>query len=230
MAKTNINLEIITTSTNIQAIAAAKVNNSANITTTNAQIAAAQAGVDAIKAQISKTVLTSLFNGQVDKDDTLVGQIISPNVPVITISNSNLEIDTSIPEIDVANAKIGDSANITLDAFGNNTIFPATIISIDTAPSIINGISVYGAKLKFNNFDSRVKSGMTANINIISDTHKNVLIIPISAVIQQNGKYFVMVDKGNSQKSVQEVTIGLRDDKNIEITTGLSLNEKIFTY
>ncbi len=107
-----------------------------------------------------------------------MGQIVSPNVPVITISNNNLEIDTNIPEIDVANAKIGEDANITLDAFGNDVIFPATIVSIDLAPSIINGISVYGAKLKFKNSDDRIKPGMTANITVISDTHSNVLIVP----------------------------------------------------
>ena len=94
-AETSINVEIITTSANIQAIATQKVNNSATITTTNAQIEAAQANVDAIKTQISKTVITALFDGQVDKDNALVGQIVSPNVPVITISNNNLEIDTA---------------------------------------------------------------------------------------------------------------------------------------
>lgn len=237
LAKTSMNVEIITTSTNIQAISSQKVNNSATITTTNdqiegakANIKAVEASIDSIKTQISKTTIRSLFDGQVDKDNAVVGQIVSPNVPVITISNNNLEIDTNIPEIDVANAKIGEDANITLDAFGNNTTFPATIVSIDLSPSLINGISVYGAKLKFKNSDDRIKTGMTANISIISDTHSNVLIVPVSAVIQQDSKYFVTVDKGNSKKESREVKVGLRDDNNIEILSGLSLNEKVFTY
>jgi len=201
-----------------------------NIDLAKAQILSAQGQVDAAQAVVNNTVLFAPFGGQVDKDNVVVGSIASSNVPVITISNSNLEVDTSIPEIDIASTKIGQTANITLDAFGNNTVFPATIASIDTAPSIVNGISVYNAKLKFNNTDARIETGMTANINIISDTHKNVLLVPETAVIQQNGKYFVVIDKGNSQKSVQEVTIGLRDGKNIEIVSGLSLNEKVFAY
>jgi HlyD family secretion protein len=230
LAKTNINLEIITTSANIQAIASQKVNNSATITTTNAQINAAQAAIDAIKTQISKTVIRALFAGQVDKDNAVVGQIVSPNVPVITISNNNLEIDTDIPEVDLSGAKVGGDADITLDAFGNSVIFPATIFSIDSAPSTVNGISAYGARLKFKNFDDRIKPGMTANITVISATHSNVLIIPKSAVIQNNNKYFVVVDKGNSQKETREVTVGLYDDKNIEVTSGLKLGEKVFAY
>lgn len=230
LAKTNINLEIITTSANIQAIATTKVNNSATITTTDAQIEAAQAAVDAIKTQISKTIIRALFNGQVDKDNAVVGQIVSPNSPVITISNNNLEVDTNISEIDIANAKIGSNANITLDAFGNNVIFPATIVSVDSAPSVVNGISVYGARLKFKNDDSRIKPGMTANISVVSDTKLNVLVIPKTAVIQQNGKYFVIVDNGNDQKESREVSVGLRDDKNIEITSGLKFGEKVLAY
>jgi HlyD family secretion protein len=195
-----------------------------------AQMLSAQGQVDSAQAALNNTVLSAPFNGQVDKDNVVVGSIASPNTPVITISNNNLEIDTNIPEINVVGAKIGNNAEVTLDAFGNNTVFSATVISIDSATSVVNGISVYSAKLKFNNSDDRIKPGMTANIAVISDTHSNVLIIPESAVIQQNGKYFVIVDKGNSQKESREVMVGLRDDKNVEILSGLKLGEKIFAY
>ena len=230
LAKTNINLEIIATSANIQAISALKVNNSATITTTNAQIEAAKAVIDTIKTQISKTVINALFNGQVDKNNAVIGQIVSPNVPVITISNNNLEIDTNIPEVNLSDAKVGNTANITLDAFGPDVVFPATIYSIDLSPTLTNGVSAYGARLKFNTFDGRIKPGMTANMTIISNMHKNILVVPKSAVIQNNGKYFATVNKGNSQKETREVRIGLHDDQNIEILSGLKLGEKVFVY
>jgi len=227
---TSISSEIITTSANIQATFSQKVNNSAIITTTNAQIEAAQAAVDAIRTQIYKTTIRALFNGQVDKDNAIVGQLVSPNIPVITISNDNLEIDTNIPEIDLSQTSVNNNADITLDAFGNANIFPAVIVSVDTAPSVVNGISVYGAKLKFKNSDNRMKAGMTANITVISDTHANVLVIPISAVIQNSNRYFVIIDKGNAQKETREVKIGLHDNKNIEIISGLKIGEKVFAY
>jgi RND family efflux transporter MFP subunit len=229
-AKSAINSEIITTSANIQAIAMQKVNNSATLTTTDAQVEAAQANVNAIKTQISKTVIRALFEGQVDKNNIVVGQLVSPSVPVITISNNNLEITTNIPEINLSGVKVGGDATITLDAFGNGVIFPATIISIDSAPSIINGVSTYGAKLKFKDFDGRIKTGMTANITILSEKHSNVLIVPKSAVIQKDGLYFVIIDKGNSEKETKQVNIGLKDDKNIEIVSGLNAGEKVLAY
>ena len=159
-----------------------------------------------------------------------MGQLVSPNTPVVTISNSNLEIDVNIPEIDLSNAKIGADSNVTLDAYGNDVNFPATIFSIDSAPSIVNGVTVYGTRLKFKNLDNKIKSGMTANVVLISETHKNVLTIPKSAVIQNDSKSFVILDKGNSQKKTVEVKTGLHDDKNIEIISGLKMGDKVFAY
>jgi HlyD family secretion protein len=195
-----------------------------------AQILSAQGQVDSAQAVVNNTILSAPFAGQIDKDNIVVGQIASPNVPVITISNSNLEIDTSIPEVDLPNAKVGGKANITLDTFGNGVIFPATIFSVDLSPTVANGISTYGAKLKFDSSDNRIDPGMTANITIISDTHSNVLLVPISAVIQNNNEYFVVIDKGNSQKETIQVKVGLSDGKNIEIISGLKLGEKVFAY
>jgi len=235
--KTGANIEAMTTAADIQAISALKVNNSATITTTNSQIEGAKASVEVVKAniktienQISKTTIRALFNGKVDKNDAIVGSIVSAGSPVITISNNNLEIQTYIPEINIADTKIGSNANITLDAYGTNKTFPAKVVSVDSAQTIINGITAYKARLKFVDNDEKIKSGMTANITIMPETRSNVLLIPKSALMQKSGKYFVIIDKGNSQKENREVVIGLKDDTNAEIISGLNLGEKVLSY
>jgi len=228
--KTYISAEIITISNSIQAISSQKVNNNATLTTTTAQIEAAKASIDAIKTQISKTTIRALFNGKVDRNDAIIGSIVSAGTPVITISNDNLEIQVNVPESEVSNVKVGSNANITLDALGTNEIFPATVVSIDSVQTSENGISVYKARLKFTDTDERIKSGMTANITIMPQTHADVLMVPKTAVIQKNGKYFVVIDKGNSEKEAREVTVGLKDEQNIEILSGLILGEKVYSY
>lgn len=195
-----------------------------------AQVLSAQGQVDSARAVLNNTVLSAPFSGQVDKDNVVAGSIASPNVPVITISNDTLEIDTYIPEINLSGAKIGSKANVTLDAFGNSVIFPSTVVLIDLAPTIVNGVSVYSAKLKFDSQDERIKTGMTANIAVISDTHANILTVPVTAVIQNNNEYFVIVDKGNGQKETRKVTTGLSDGTDIEIISGLKPGEKVFAY
>lgn len=235
--KTYISAEIITVSNAIQAISSQKVSNDATIKTTGSQIDAASASTKTIKAsiktiqtQISKTILRALFDGQVDKNDAIVGQMAVAGSPVITISNNNLEVQVNIPEIEVANVKVGDAANITLDAFGINEVFEASVISVDSVQSTENGIAVYKARLKFKSTDERIKSGMTANVTIIPEIRTNVLVVPTSGIIQKNGKYFVIVDKGNSEKEIREVIIGLKDTTNAQIISGLELGEKILSY
>ncbi len=235
--KAYISAEIITISNSIQAISAQKVNNDATISTTNSQIDAAQASAEAIKAsiqtiktQISKTTLRALFDGQVDKNDAVVGAIVSAGTPVVTISNSNLEIQANIPEAEIANIQVGSPANVTLDAFGTSETFKASVVLIDSAPTYENGISVYKARLKFADTDQRVKAGMTANVTVVPQSHSDVLVIPASALIQKDGKYFVIVDKGNDQKESRQVTIGLKNGQNAEITSGLNEGEKVLAY
>jgi RND family efflux transporter MFP subunit len=235
--KSYISGEIITLSNAIQAISAQKVNNDTTMTTTSAQIEAANASVQAIEAniqaiqtQISKTTLRALFNGQVDKDDAIVGALAVAGAPVITISNNNLEIQVSIPESQMANIKVGNIAEVTLDAFGNNQVFKASVVSIDTAPTMENGIAVYKARLKFEAENEQIKSGMTANVTIISETRENVVMVPNTAVIQKTSRYFVIVDKGVAGKENREVNIGIKDDKNTEIVSGLQAGEKVISY
>lgn len=235
--KSYLSGEIITLSNAIQAISSQKVNNDATITTTNAQIEASNASVQAIEAniqaiqtQISKTTLRALFNGQVDKNDAVVGALAVAGTPVITISNNNLEIQVSIPESQIANIKVGNSADVTLDAFGNNQVFKASVVSIDTTTTMENGIAVYKARLKFEAENDQIKSGMTANVTIVSGTRENVVIVPNAAVIQKTGKYFVIIDKGTAGKENREVQIGIKDDQNTEIISGLQAGEKVISY
>ncbi len=229
--KNNVNQEIMTTQANIQAIAVKKVTNNNSVTTTDAQIEAAKANVQSVQVQISKTILTAPFSGQVDKDDAVVGSLITPGVSMVSVSNGNLEIQTSIPEVDVANINAGDIANVTLDAYGNNVVFQAKVYSVDSAQTLVNGVPAYNAKLRFSQADDRIKPGMTANITILSETRSNVLVIPQSAIIQRNGQYFVVIDKGNSRGEEREVQIGLKgSDGNVEITSGLNPGDRVLTY
>ena len=47
---------------------------------------------------------------------------------------------------------------------------------------------------------------------------------------QNNNQYFVEIDKGGSQTEMRQVTVGLNDGTNMEITSGLKVGEKVFAY
>ena len=134
--------------------------------------------------------------------------------------------------MDIARIKIGNAAKVTLDAYGNDVVFDAKVISIDPAETVIEGVATYLTKLHFVKPDSRIKPGMTANIDIVSASHDNALSLPQRAVQKQGSREFVMIynalAKNTSSTEERSVTTGLRgSDGYVEILSGLSEGEGV---
>jgi HlyD family secretion protein len=147
------------------------------------------------------------------------------------MSDVKFEIEANIPEADIAKIKISNPAKITLDAYGSNVFFEAKVVKIDPAETIIEGVATYKTTLQFSGNDERVKSGMTANIDILTAKAENVIAIPQRAVAQkENGDKIVKILKDDGVVEERKVTTGLKgSDGNIEITEGIQEGEKIIT-
>ncbi len=230
-ARSEIDSAIANVTTLMQNISSQK----ATVASKQSEIKSYQASIENINAQIAKTSLISPISGVVTKQDAKVGEIAPANSVITSIiSSGSYEIDSNIPEVDIARIKIGDKANVTLDAYGNDVVFEARVISIDPAETVIEGVSTYLTKFHFTKYDQRIKPGMTANIDIVSASHDNTLSLPQRAV-QKNGTVeFVLVPKiasstaSASSTEQVDITTGLRgSDGYVEILSGLSEGEKV---
>ncbi len=188
----------------------------------------AEANKESIIAQIGKTILRAPMNGTVTKNETKVGETVSANTLTVSlISNSQFEIEVNIPEADIAKLKIGNSAKVTLDAYGNDVAFSAKIVSIEPAENIIEGVATYKTILQFIEKSESVRSGMTANIDIATDKRENAIIIPQRAIIiNAAGEKTAKVLVGNEVKDVK-IKTGLRGDSGVEIIEGLNEGDKV---
>lgn len=191
----------------------------------------AQAQVDAIRAQIEQTLVRAPFSGTVTKVDVSLGEIVSANTPAVSvISDGKLQAEAFVPEVDIADLRIGQLAEITLDAYGQDTKFRASLIAIDPAETIIEGVATYRVKLIFSEGDERIKPGMTANIDIITGESKSALSVPQRAIIEKDGRAFVRVLKGTTVQEV-EVQTGLRSPLgDAEVLSGLNEGDTIVVF
>ena len=166
--------------------------------------------------------LRAPFDGVITKLDIKVGELASPTLsPVSMISQGTFQIESYVPEINIAGLKVGNTAQVTLDAYGPETLFSAKIISIDPAETIRDGVSTYKIKLQFDAEDPRIKSGMTANIIIMIDNKLDVIVVPPSAIFSVNGQKFVQVKNGDNQLN-RAITIGsVGALGQAEVTSGL---------
>ena len=196
-----------------------------------AAVKQARASADVIRVKIGKNILKSPINGIITEQDAKVGQIVSANNTVVSvISSGGFEIQANIPEADIAKVKIGDSAKVTLDAFGSGVIFDAKVTKIDPGETIIEGVATYKTTFQFVTENTGVKTGMTANIDILTAQKENVIVIPQRVVVVKDGKKIVKILADDGTIKEIKVETGLRgSDGNIEIISGINDGDKVVT-
>ncbi len=196
-----------------------------------AVVAQAQAAVVSAQVAESRATLTAPFAGTVTDLTAQVGQVVSPGAPIMSlVNNSGLKIEAYASEADVAKIAVGDKANVTLDAFGTGTVFPATVSTIDAAETQVNGAPAYVVTLHFTQPEPQIRDGMAGNARIVVGEHDNVPEVPSDLVINDGNHYYVIVRSGGAQTK-KLVTIGLvGDDGMTEIVSGLQVGDTIDTF
>ncbi|MFZ2832244.1 MAG: efflux RND transporter periplasmic adaptor subunit [Minisyncoccia bacterium] len=187
-------------------------------------LTAQEARVRSAQSELAKYRIVSPITGVVTKGAVTQGEGAMIGVKVFSvISDTSFEIEAYIPEADIAKIKLGDSARITLDAYGSDVFFPGVVTAIDPAETIIDNVPTYKTTFHFTQNDPRIKSGMTANIDVSTASRTNVLFAPERALITRGGNKFIRTVSPDGSTSDVAVTVGLKgSDGTIEILTGTS--------
>lgn len=218
----------------------------ANLASQRARVREAQAAVAGLEAQLTENVLVAPFSGTITRQEAKVGEIITPGAPLVSlIAEAKFEIEANLPEADIAKIALParkatpnvaggqNEADVTLDAYGEDAHFTATVITIDPAATIVEGVPTYKIRLQFNDEDERIRPGMTANVTIFAGARENVLVVPQRAIIEDNGQKSVRIlaGEGRRQKVAEVVVVtGLRgSDGNVEILAGLEAGDRVVT-
>lgn len=225
-----INSQKITVQKTENQLALQKAGSTAGeISAQEALVRQAQANLENLQAQYSNTILRSPFDGIITKINPEIGEIASLTSPAISIiSDAKFEIEANIPEVDIAKIKIENSTEVTLDAYGNDVVFEAKVVSIDPAETVVEGVPTYKTTLQFTGGEDKIKSGMTANIEIKTAEKKNVLTVPQRAVKITGEKIVTVLNADNETTKEVKVETGLRgSDGNVEIISGLNEGDKV---
>jgi RND family efflux transporter MFP subunit len=192
-----------------------------------AQVEQAQANVQNINVSIANATLSSPISGVVTVQNAKVGQIaVAGQIITSIISGNNFEVDAYVPETDIGKVAVGNSVDMTFDAFPGET-FEGKVFYIDPAETIESGVVDYLVKTSFVTPDPRIKSGLTANLNINTQTDNNALILPQFAIVQNVSGTYVDVLQNGTEAQIP-VTLGIRDQNgNVEIASGVTEGEQI---
>jgi len=196
------------------------------------------------KDQQAPAPIVSPIDGEVTVVNNKVGDQLNGSAVICEIVNYNkLQLDIQVDEMDILKVKTGQTADITVDALPKEK-FQGEVIDIAKEGESKNGVSLYSVTLQINK-PGEIKAGMSARAEIIVENKTNVVVVPIEAVQQRQGKSFVLVDDGTSKQepastsevrqttgiqtpgSMREVTIGIQNETYAEIVSGLKAGENV---
>lgn len=189
------------------------------------QVESSQISVDQAKRNIEKARLYAPFDGVVSQVNVSVGDNAS-GVAVIVVDLSQLQVKVTIAEVDVAKIKVGQTAQMTMDALSGKT-YNAKILSIAPVATVTQGVVNYSVTASISDNDGAIKPGMTTNLAITVEQRENVLLVPLRAVRTQSNQRTVTVQYQGQEISVP-VTVGLTNDQFAEITSqGLKEGDQV---
>lgn len=185
--------------------------------------------VNALADKIANLKIRATFNGVISIREAKVtsGQGAGESPPSVKLYNPNkLIIPIAIDEVEYPMIKVGDKVNFTLAAYPDQT-FKGTVAALGKEGYTENNNVNFPGTISVD-YDAKILPGMTADVSIVIQDKKNIIILPLNAVKEgEGGKKFVTVVKADNTREKREITTGVSDDNNIEITTGLKEGEQI---
>ncbi len=170
--------------------------------------------------------LPAPIDGEVIVATTQPGQTVTTADAVVVLSD-HLIVRAQVDETDIGKISKGMEAYITLDAYPDTKI-KARVEHIYYESQTVNNVTIYPVDLLPQEVPAFFRSGMNATVDFITQDKKGILVVPVTAVHNENGKSYVLVKQKNSREPVKvRVELGISDDKNVEVVSGVNEEDRI---
>ena len=206
----------------------------------------AEIEVNTAETNVGYTKITSPIDGTVISTPISEGQTVNANQTtptIVTVANlQKMLIKPEISEGDITKVKAGQEVEFTILS-DNQTKYHAVIDSVDPATttdtdatstgssssssSSSTSAVYYYANMEVDNPDGVLRIGMTTENTIKIAAAKGVLTVSNMAIQKKGNKYIVHVLNDQNQSEEREVEIGVQNDFQTEIKSGLAEGEKV---
>lgn len=216
------------------AIAKQKVDYAeADLQAAKMSVAAAQANVTNLGANLRYSVITSPMDGTIGFSQVKKGALVSPGSTVLnTISTSNpIAVDFNIDEKQVpffaglVDKSVADSVFTITLSNGSGYEYAGKISVLDRA--VNPQTATLKVRLEFPNPKDMLKVGMSCVVRVKNGAAGQRIIIPNKSVVEQMGEYFVYVVGDSSKVEQRKVSLGKNLGDKIIVNKGLELKDKI---
>jgi HlyD family secretion protein len=226
----------------------------------NFSIASADAGKSEALENLRRTTIVAPISGTVtalakELGETVLGNNMMSGDVIMKVSVLNeMEIDLEVNETDIVHVQVGDTADVEIDAFSDQT-FKGVVTEVGSS-ALNSGQGLAASTEQVTNFSVKVrivkesyagvngnsennspfKPGMSATVKIHTDEASQALAVPTASVttradsLQNNiSLTVVFVKKADNTVEMKQVSTGIQDGTFIQITKGLNEGEEIVT-
>lgn len=187
-----------------------------------ASVNTAQANINNIKVQLENAVITSPISGIITNRNISPGEIASPGTALLMIADTSiLKLKGTVSQEVIPLLQAGQNIDVSVDIYPNKT-FAGKIDNI--GPMAVSTGEYFPIEISIKN-SGDIKAGLSAHASI-GLTSDGGVVVPFSSVVQNNGQSYVYVIKNNIV-SKRIVTLGLKNDKEIEVLKGLDAGERV---
>jgi membrane fusion protein, multidrug efflux system len=182
-----------------------------------------EADIENIKAQLAKTSVRAPFSGKLGLRYVSEGSYITPTTRISTLTNTNpAKVEFSVP------AKYADAirqgSRIDFQVESSEQKHNGNVYAVD--PKIDPQTRTLQMRATSANPNGTLLPGAFARIELIIGNKGTAITIPTEALIPEQSGHRVFVVK-NGKANPQTVELGVRGDRNVEITSGLSAGDTL---
>ncbi len=194
-----------------------------------AKVVSAQSTLETAQAALEAATLTAPFDGTVISVGAEVGDLVSSNDVVVTLSDlSALRVRAIVDETDISQVEVGQEVEITFDAFPGRR-FRGQVLEVPYQGTLAQNIVTYEVPISLEGAEGvSLKPGMTANLSIVVARRENVLLIPAMAVQQgEEGNVVMVQDSPQMPVTATPVEVGFSDGVEVEVVRGLNEGDRV---
>jgi RND family efflux transporter MFP subunit len=193
------------------------------------QVQSLEKQMSLLNEQLSMTNVYAQVSGVAETVNIRVGELFtgSPAAGITIVNPSNLKAVVDIPENYISKVQKGVPVVIGLPDLGKEIRSNISLVS----EVIGQNTRSFTAEAKIPN-DPALKPNLIAIVKILDHAARNAIVVPVGTIqTDEKGKFVFVLEEQNGKQVARKkpVNIGELYNDNVEIRTGLAVNEKLIT-
>lgn len=170
-------------------------------------VQAAQLGLERAQEDLLATTLLAPFSGVIASLAVSEGNTVNANAAVLSIiDDSSVKLEAQVDETEIALVSLGLSAEVELDAVSDKT-FVGEVITISPAARLVSNIPIFDVTIKLDNTESLMRSGMTAEAEILIREVADTVSVPSRSLQTVRNRSYVSVLAEDGAFALQPVKL-----------------------